>query len=157
MTIPAPAPDVAGRTALHAHAARLTVVYDGDCGVCRETVRHLARWDRGVRLDFIPLARAAGSGQPVLEELAADEHAAESVHVVNLATGQVVSGGHAALAVIDALPGGWLFRPWSTLPSTTIAADVVYRVAARHRDRVAWLIGMRDEIACPMPGRDTGA
>jgi hypothetical protein len=31
-----------------------------------------------------------------------------------------------------------------------MAADVVYRVASRHRDRVAWLMGMRDDVSCPV-------
>jgi hypothetical protein len=27
---------------------------------------------------------------------------------------------------------------------------VVYRVASRHRDRVAWLVGLRNEVSCPV-------
>jgi predicted DCC family thiol-disulfide oxidoreductase YuxK len=128
----------------------LTVTYDDDCGVCRETVRHLRRWDREGRFAFMPLRLAATSGRPLLERLAADGSLADAVHVVDEATGRVVSGGHAALAILDALPGGWLLRPWAGLPPTAAAADVVYRVAVRHRDRLAWLMGMRDEVSCPV-------
>ena len=128
----------------------LTVLYDGGCGVCRETVRHLRRWDRDSRMEFLPLELAASSGRPVLERLAADGHLEDAIHVVNEATGEVVSGGHAALAMLDALPGGWLLRPWAALPPTALAADVVYRVASRHRDRVAWLMGVRNEVSCPV-------
>jgi predicted DCC family thiol-disulfide oxidoreductase YuxK len=128
----------------------LTVLFDDDCGVCRETVRQLRRWNHDGRFEFMPLNLAATSGRPILVDLAAQGHLQDSVHVVDEATGRVVSGGHAALAIIDALPGGWLFRPWAALPPTAAAADLVYRVASRHRDRVTWLTGLRDEVSCPV-------
>jgi predicted DCC family thiol-disulfide oxidoreductase YuxK len=128
----------------------LTVLYDDDCGVCRDTIRQLKRWDREDKLEFLPLQRAASSGRPLLERLAAGGHLPDAIHVVDESTGRVVSGGHAALAILDALPGGWLLRPWASLPPTAQAVDVVYRVAARHRDRLAWLMGMRDEVSCPV-------
>lgn len=131
-------------------AGPLTVVYDDDCGVCRETVRHLRRWDHEGRFQFMPLEQAAHSGQPFLEKLATQGHLGDAVHVVDEAAERVVSGGHAALAILDALPGGWLLRPWAILPPTAAAADVVYRVAVRHRDRLAWLVGMRDDVPCPV-------
>src|SRR5271157_3152499 len=120
---------------------RLAVIYDADCGFCRETVRRLRRWDHDRHFEFMPLEEAIACGRPRLEALAAQGHLADAVHVVDEATGRVVSGGHAALAILDALPGGWLLRPWAALPPTAAAADVVYRVAARHRDRLAWLAG----------------
>ncbi|MGZ6273878.1 MAG: thiol-disulfide oxidoreductase DCC family protein [Candidatus Limnocylindrales bacterium] len=126
----------------------LTVLYDDDCRVCRETVRQLGRWDREDRFEFLPLQRAASSGRPLLERLAAEGHLPDAIHVVDESTGRVVSGGHAALAILDGLPGGWLLRPWAALAPTALAVDVVYRVAARHRDRLAWLMGMRDEVTC---------
>jgi predicted DCC family thiol-disulfide oxidoreductase YuxK len=133
-----------------ARSNRLTVLYDDDCGVCRDTIRQLRRWDREDRLEFLPLQRAASSGRPLLERLAAGGHLPDAIHVVDESTGRIVSGGHAALAILDALPGGWLLRPWASLPPTAQAVDVVYRVAARHRDRLAWLMGMRDEVSCPV-------
>jgi predicted DCC family thiol-disulfide oxidoreductase YuxK len=134
----------------------LTVLYDSGCGVCCETVRRLRRWDRDGRLEFLPLTQAAGSGRPILERLATEGHLDDEIHVVNEATGEVVCGGHAALALLDALPGGWLLRPWASMPHTAAAADVVYRVASRHRDRLAWLMGMRNEVSCPL-GPSAGA
>ena len=128
----------------------MTVLYDDDCGVCRETVRLLGRWDHEDRFEFMPLRLAATCGRPLLERLAAEGNLGDDVHVVDETAGRVVSGGHAALAILDALPGGWLLRPWAALPPTAAAADVVYRVAVRHRDRLAWLVGMRDEVSCPV-------
>ena len=131
-------------------AGSLTVIYDDDCGVCRETVRRLRRWNHEGSFEFMPLSLAAASGRPLLEDLAAQGHLGDSVHVVDEVSGRVVSGGHAALAIIDALPGGWLLRPWAALPPTADAADVVYRVASRHRDRLSWFTGLRDEVSCPI-------
>ncbi len=134
-------------------AQPLTVLYDGECGVCRETIGKLRRWDHENRLEFVALQSAATSGRPILEKLAAEGRLEDAVHVVDESTGRVVAGGHAALAILDALPGGWLLRPWAVMPQTALAADVVYRVASRHRDRLAWLMGLRDDVHCPIDAR----
>lgn len=132
-----------------ADGPRLAVLFDRDCGVCQETARTLRRWDHGRRLEFVPFQEAATSGRPLLERAASDRPLDEDLHVVDLGTGEIAVGGQAALAILDVLPGGWLLRPWSVLPSTTAAADVLYRLATRHRDTVGWLVGLRDEVACP--------
>ncbi len=98
----------------------------------------------------MPLAAAASSGRPALEQLAAGDRFRESIQVVDESTGRVSSGGQAALALLEALPGGWLLRPWTALPPAGPVADTVYRVASRHRNRLAWLMGLRDEVACPL-------
>jgi predicted DCC family thiol-disulfide oxidoreductase YuxK len=150
-----PRPDYSIAPEPTARLSCLTVLYDDDCGVCRESVDQLRRWDREDRFEFLPLQLAAASGRPLLMRLASEGHLPDAIHVVDESTGRVVSGGHAALAIIDALPGGWLLRPWAALPPTAMAADVVYRVAARHRDRLAWLMGMRNEVSCPVRPRST--
>jgi predicted DCC family thiol-disulfide oxidoreductase YuxK len=148
-------PAAAGRAS---QATPLTVVFDGECGVCRETINRLRRWDREDRFEFLPLQAAATSGRPLLERLAAEKRFDDAIHVVDEAAGRVVAGGHAALAIIDALPGGWLLRPWAVMPQTAVAADVVYRLASRHRDRLAWLMGLRDDVRCPVePGLASGS
>lgn len=130
--------------------ANLTVIYDDACGLCRQTARRLRRWDHDGHFEFMPLRSAATCGRPQIEALASQGRLGDAVHVVEEPSGRVVSGGHAALAILDALPGGWLLRPWASLPPTAAAAEVVYRVAARHRDRLSWLTGMRDEVSCPV-------
>jgi predicted DCC family thiol-disulfide oxidoreductase YuxK len=151
-----PRPGPAEQSPSHG-AGPLTVLYDADCGVCRETARQLRRWDHEGRLEFMPLALAGTCGRPLLERLVADGRLGDALAVVDETTGRVASGGHAALAILDALPGGWLLRPWAALPPTAVAADIVYRVAARHRDRVAWLAGLRDEVSCPVRPAAAGA
>jgi predicted DCC family thiol-disulfide oxidoreductase YuxK len=128
----------------------LTVVFDGECGVCRETIQQLRRWDREDRIEFVPLSHVSASGRPLLERLAAEGRFDDAINVVDESTGGVVNGGHAVLAIIDALPGGWLLRPWAVMPQTAIAADVVCRLASRHRDALAWMVGMRDDVRCPV-------
>jgi predicted DCC family thiol-disulfide oxidoreductase YuxK len=127
----------------------LTVVFDDECGVCKEAVQSLRRWDRDGRLEFVSLHDARASDRPALERLAAEGLPDDGLCVVDEASGSVIAGGHAALAILDALPGGWLLRPWSSLPRAGAAAELVYRIAARHRDTLAWLVGMRDEVHCP--------
>ena len=105
-------------------------------------------------MEFVPLSAAAGSGRPILERLATEGHLGDSLHVIDETDGQVLTGGQAALALLDALPGGWLLRPWTSLPPTGQVADTVYRVASRHRDRLAWLMGVRDEVICPLHAGD---
>ncbi len=128
----------------------LVVLFDRDCCVCQETVRTLRRWDHGRRLEFLPLQEARGSERSTLRQLATTHHLGDALHVVDGATGEVFVGGQAALAILDALPGGWLLRPWAGLPSTGLAADVIFRLASRHRDRVAWVVGLRDDVPCPI-------
>jgi predicted DCC family thiol-disulfide oxidoreductase YuxK len=127
----------------------LTVLYDGDCGVCSETVRQLRRWDHESKFEFLAFESASSSGRPMIEQLAASGFD-DGLYVVDEGAGRLVSGGPAALAILDALPGGWLLRPWAMLPTTSLAADIVYRVASRHRDRLTWLVGLRDEVPCPV-------
>ena len=119
---------------------------DSACGV--------ADWTKDSEANQQRIAQTFSAACDVAEEfgerLAAEGGLGDAVHVVDETTGRVVSGGHAALAILDALPGGWLLRPWAGLPPTAAAADVVYRVAVRHRDRLAWLMGMRDDVSCPI-------
>lgn len=144
-------PTFAAAPTVDAPNGQLVVLFDRDCGVCCETVRTLRRWDREHRLEFVALQDASGSGRPVLEQLAGSARLADQLHVVDEATGSVSVGGQAALTILDALPGGWLLRPWASLPPTGVAADVLYRIVSRHRQTVAWLIGLPDEVACPVP------
>jgi len=127
----------------------LTVLYDDGCGVCRETVRRLRRWDREGRFEFMPLRLAASCGRLRLEQLAAEGHLADAVHVVDEATGRVVSGGtrHSPFS----MRCRWL------APSSLgrLAADrrsrrrrLSRRLAASRPPDMA--DRMRDEVSCPI-------
>ena len=64
-------PEVAagGVSAASPEVSTLTVLYDGDCSVCGETVRQLRRWDHERRFEFLPFGSASSSGRPVIERL----------------------------------------------------------------------------------------
>jgi len=114
-------------------ARQLTVLYDSDCGFCIWTVHQLTSLDRHRRLEFAPLQHAADHpGRPEIAELARRRDLARSLHVVR-ADGLVDDGGGAMLEILDVLPGGWLFRPWRSLPGVRPIVDAAYRLVANRR------------------------
>jgi predicted DCC family thiol-disulfide oxidoreductase YuxK len=119
--------------------SRLTVLYDRDCGICGLTARALARWDRRGRFSIVPLQSVAASEDLRLAEVAARYALADELHVVDPA-GRVASGGEAALAIVDALPGGRLLRPWAAFGPFRWLVSIGYRWIAGHRRQIGrWL------------------
>lgn len=107
---------------------RPTLIYDGECGFCRQSVDVLRRWDREHGLAMVPFqdqARVAAFGIP-LPALAA------AMHLVR-ADGRVFAGADAAPEILRLLPGkrwlSWLFR----IPGALPVARRVYRWVARRR------------------------
>jgi len=108
--------------------ARPTLIYDGECGFCRQSAALLERWDREHRISLIPFqdeASVAAFGIP-LPALAA------AMHLV-LPDGAVFAGADAAPRILGLLPGkrwlAWLFRVPGVLP----VARRVYGWIARRR------------------------
>lgn len=106
-----------------------TLVYDGECGLCRQAVERLRRWDREHVLAFVPFqdeARVARFGI-ALPALAA------AMHLV-LPDGRVYAGADAAPELLRLLPGRrWLaslFRVPGVLP---LARRVYAWIAVRRR------------------------
>jgi predicted DCC family thiol-disulfide oxidoreductase YuxK len=129
----------------------LTVLYDRDCAFCAWTVRQLRSMDRHRRLDFVALQEAGSRpDRPELARIAAEHRLLEEIHVVS-ADGSVRAGGRAMAAVLQALPGAWLLRPWLALPGAGALLDFVYRVVADNRHRLAPLLGAAAASAdqCP--------
>lgn len=128
--------------------SRLTVLYDRDCGICGLTARTLRRWDRDGRFETVPLQVAASRGDPRLVDVAATHALADVLHVAD-AAGRVAAGGDAALAIVDALPGGWLLRPWSALAPFRSLVRVGYAAVARNRRAIGRRLGL--ELVCETP------
>jgi len=107
---------------------RATLIYDGECGFCRETVALISRWDRGGRVTMIPFqdqARVAAFRIP-LPALAA------AMHLV-LPDGRVLAGADAAADLLRMLPGKrWLAHLFA-LPGVLPVARRVYAWIARQR------------------------
>ena len=105
-----------------------TLIYDGECGFCRQAVALVSKWDRERRLTLIPFqdqARVATFRIP-LPALAA------AMHLV-LPDGRVLAGADAAPDVLRLLPGKrWLARAF-TIPGVLPMARRVYAWIARQR------------------------
>lgn len=127
---------------------RLTVLYDADCGFCCWSVAQLAALDRRRRLEYVPLQHAADHPErPALVELASAHDLREVIHVVR-PDGAVRAGGGAMLEILDALPAGWLLRPWARLPGIEAIVDRAYRWVARRRSLFSRLLS-RSGTAVP--------
>jgi len=104
-----------------------TVIYDGECGICRDSVELLRRWDREHVLRFVPFQDGAtvarfGIGLPAL---------AAAMHLV-LPNGRVYHGADAAPELLRLLPGKrWLALPFRIPGVMPLARRVYARIAAR--------------------------
>lgn len=119
---------------------QLTVLYDEDCGFCRWTADQLRSLDRRGRLEFVPLQHAADHPErPALARLAANHPLKETLHVLRR-DGRVRQGGGAMLEILDALPGGWLLRPWAAIAGVEAAVHAAYTHLAHHRSAIGRLV-----------------
>lgn len=112
---------------------RLTVVYDGACGVCQRSVDRLRDWDRDDRLELVPFqAEGVMERFPQISEL----EFRESVQVI-APDGRYWSGADAVEKALEQTPKGrriaWVFK----LPFARPIARRVYRWFARNRSRLA--------------------
>src|SRR5437867_9583815 len=108
--------------------SRPTLIYDGECGFCRESVELVLRWDREHRLAVIPFqeeARVAAFGIP-LTALAA------AMHLV-LPDGRVFAGADAAPEILRLLPGKRWLAPLFRLPGVLPVARRLYGWIARRQ------------------------
>jgi len=116
------------------------VLYDEDCGFCRWSAAQLRALDRRRRLELVPLQHAAAHpARPELAALAGARDLRAQIHVLRH-DGSVRAGGGAMLEILDALPGGWLLRPWQLLPGVEAIVDAGYRWVAARRDTFGRLL-----------------
>jgi predicted DCC family thiol-disulfide oxidoreductase YuxK len=119
----------------------LTVLYDGDCGVCSETARALAKLDRRRALLLMPLQSANIDGQPSPDKLLDALHAFDE-------SGRWWVGPEAMVEIVRRIP---LLRPITVFmhaPGADRAADVLYRTIANNRQAISRALGM---TACKRP------
>lgn len=130
----------------------LVVLYDRDCGLCTASARQLRRWDRHGRLELLSLQDATGPGndRPVLAAAVGGRPLLAVLHVYDEATGEVRTGGDAALAIGSALPGGWVVGILGQIPPFRWAVDLGYRTVARHRRRIGRLLRLEGPT-CDVP------
>ncbi len=113
-----------------ADRTRPTLVYDGDCGLCRRSVDLLRRWDREHRIALVPFqdqASVAAFGIP-LPALAAAMHL-----VLPPPDGRVLAGADAVPELLRLVPAkrwlAWGFR----IPGVMPLARRLYAWIARRR------------------------
>lgn len=118
---PAPRPD------------RHTVVYDGECGVCRRSVELLRRWDTDDRLRLLPF-----QGPGVMDRFPeiTEREFREAVQVI-APDGRHWSGADAMEKALDQTPKGRRLARLFKLPLARPIARRVYRWFARHRSKLA--------------------
>lgn len=108
---------------------RATLIYDGECGMCRDAVGLLRRWDRANALDYVAFQDAAtvarfGIALPAL---------AAAMHLV-LPDGRVFAGADATPELAKLLPGKAWLAPLYRLPGVRPVARRVYAwIAARRQ------------------------
>ncbi|MFO7894132.1 MAG: DUF393 domain-containing protein [Longimicrobiales bacterium] len=110
-----------------------TVVYDGECGICRRSVERLRAWDTEGRLRFVPFqAPGVMDRYPQIPERAFHE----AVQVI-APDGRHWSGADGVERALEQTRGGrrlaWAFK----LPFARPIARRVYRWVARHRPFLA--------------------
>ena len=106
-----------------------TVIYDGECRVCRASIEGLERWDHERVLEMVPF-QAPGARERFAW---IDSAAFESEIQLVAPDGETWSGAAAVEQLLEILPRGgmlgWLFK----LPFGRPIADRLYRSFARRR------------------------
>ena len=123
----------------------LTILFDRDCGICGFTARTLRRWDRNHRFRVLALQNVDRGGDPQWIRAVAGYALADELHIVD-PDGRAASGGDAVLAIVDALPGGRLLRPWAAIPFVRSLVRLAYRGVASNRAAIGRWVGL--ELVC---------
>ena len=117
-----------------------TLIYDGECGMCREAVQRLQGWDREQRLRYVPFQdeNAVSRFGIALPALAA------AMHLV-LPDGRVFAGADAVPELGKLLPGKRWWAWGFAVPGVRPVARRVYRRIAERRSCTV--------RGLPVPGR----
>ncbi len=109
--------------------AQLTVIYDGECGLCTRSVEALSRWDRERVLEFVPYQAAGVTSRfPWIS----DEEFSRAIQVVG-SEGETWAGSRGLEEILRALrPSGVLALPFR-VPGARRLAQTVYGWVARNR------------------------
>lgn len=131
----------------------LTVIYDGECGVCSRSVLWAAARDAGGRLRFVPNQTAdLAAIAPGLTRA----EAAKSVYAAR-PDGTTYHGARAIFEMLRCLPGVWHVVGWiGALPPLSLLAEPVYRVFAHNRGRVSAWFGLTQCRVAPRDGAESG-
>jgi predicted DCC family thiol-disulfide oxidoreductase YuxK len=105
-----------------------TLVYDGECGLCRQAVDLLRRWDRAQVLRFVPFQDGAAVARFEIELPALRA----AMHLV-LPDGRVYAGADAVPELLRLLAGKRWLAPLFGVPGVLPFARRAYAWIARRR------------------------
>lgn len=114
---------------------KLTLYYDGHCGICRAEMARLRGWDHASRLDFADIA-APGFVPPPgasMQALDTEMHA-------RTADGRLLVGIDSLLAAYTLVGRGWMVAPLR-MRLLRPAFAALYRGFARNRYRISGWLG----------------
>lgn len=105
-----------------------TLIYDGECGICRQAVALLKRWDREHVLQYVPFQNQAavarfGIALPAL---------AAAMHLI-VPDGRVYPGADAIPELLRLCPGKRWLAPLFRIPGVLPLARRIYAWIARRR------------------------
>jgi predicted DCC family thiol-disulfide oxidoreductase YuxK len=121
--------------------SRPVLLFDGQCGFCRQWVARLRRWDRRGAIQTLPGAdRDTVPGLPPISDSSLDR----AMQFVT-PDGRVYPGAQALPALLPYLPGGRLLAPVFKIPGVQPAADRLYAWISARRHR----FGCGDRCALP--------
>ena len=124
----------------------IAVLYDEDCGFCRWSADTLRAWDARRRLAFAAIQ--SGRGAELLVAVP-EAQRLDSMHAVT-SDGRVWSGGQAVRVILAELPGGNV--PASVAAAFPGVTESIYRLVARHRQRLGQMLGQRACSVDPTQG-----
>lgn len=108
-----------------------TLVYDGDCRVCKKAVGAVARWDRRHEIELLPAQNPCVSARfPWIPPQAY----ADAMQLIGPG-GRTTQGADAIEELLRILPRGWMLGWIFKLPLVGWLADKLYRWFARNRYR----------------------
>jgi predicted DCC family thiol-disulfide oxidoreductase YuxK len=121
--------------------SRPVLLYDGECGFCRQWVARLRRWDRRGVIQTLPGAeRSTVPGLPPISDASLDR----AMQFVT-PDGRVYPGARALPALLPYLSGGRLLAPALRIPGVQGLADRLYAWISARRHR----FGCGDRCALP--------
>ena len=112
-------------------SGKATILYDGDCALCRRFAGWVRRHDRRERFDPVPYQNAA-----IAEDLRLECEGA--VHVVT-PSGRTLRAGRAVLFILYGLGYRRTARVFARAPLLW-AVELGYRIVASNRSVAAWLL-----------------
>lgn len=121
----------------------LTVLYDGDCGICTATARAVGRLDRRRRLDFVAAQVAHIAAAPPRALLLVRLHSVDD-------RGRWSSGAEAAVEIARRVPALWIVSAVARVPGALVVYELGYRLLAANRHRLSAALGLR---VCQVPTR----